>query len=112
MRIVGAGPAGQLLLHTLHLQGVESVVLEKNSRNDVEAIIKAGVLEQGTVDLMNEIGAGQRMMKEGFHHEGIIRRSVLASNFGLRVARAINYAVCCVSSRANFGSTEAMRCDA
>jgi 2-polyprenyl-6-methoxyphenol hydroxylase-like FAD-dependent oxidoreductase len=56
--IVGAGPAGLLLSHILHLQGIESIVLEKNSRNDVEAIIKAGVLEQGTVDLMNEIGDG------------------------------------------------------
>ena len=72
--IIGAGPAGLLLSHILHLQGIESIVLEKNSRNDVEAIIKAGVLEQGTVDLMNEIGAGERMMKEGFHHEGIILR--------------------------------------
>jgi p-hydroxybenzoate 3-monooxygenase len=72
--IVGAGPAGLLLSHILHLQGIESIVLEKNSRNDVEAIIKAGVLEQGTVDLMNEIGAGERMMREGFHHEGIILR--------------------------------------
>ena len=72
--IIGAGPAGLLLSHILHLQGIESIILEKNSRNDVEAIIKAGVLEQGTVDLMNEIGAGERMMKEGFHHDGIILR--------------------------------------
>jgi p-hydroxybenzoate 3-monooxygenase len=72
--IVGAGPAGLLLSHILHLQGIESIILEKNSRNDVEAIIKAGVLEQGTVDLLNEIGVGERMMKEGFHHEGIILR--------------------------------------
>ena len=72
--IVGAGPAGLLLSHILHLQGIESIVLERSSRNDVEAIIKAGVLEQGTVDLMNEIGAGERMMNEGFHHEGIILR--------------------------------------
>src|ERR1700752_4251306 len=72
--IVGAGPAGLLLSHILHLQGIASIVLEKNSRNDVEAIIKAGVLEQGTVDLMNEIGAGERMMKEGFHHHGIVLR--------------------------------------
>src|SRR4029077_11556276 len=72
--IVGAGPAGLLLSHILHLQGIESVILEKNSRDTVEAIIKAGVLEQGTVDLMNEIGAGERMMKEGFHHDGIILR--------------------------------------
>jgi p-hydroxybenzoate 3-monooxygenase len=72
--IIGAGPAGLLLSHILHLHGIQSVVLERNSRDDVEAIIKAGVLEQGTVDLMNEIGAGDRMMKEGFHHEGIILR--------------------------------------
>ena len=72
--IIGAGPAGLLLSHILHLQGIESIIVEKNSRNDVEAIIKAGVLEQGTVDLMNEIGAGERMMKEGFHHDGIILR--------------------------------------
>jgi len=63
-----------LLSHILHLQGVESVILEKNSRDHVEAIIKAGVLEQGTVDLMNGIGAGKRMMQEGVHHEGIVLR--------------------------------------
>jgi p-hydroxybenzoate 3-monooxygenase len=72
--IVGAGPAGLSLSHLLHLQGIESIVLEKNSRDDVEAIIKAGVLEQGTVDMMNEMGAGERMMKEGLRHEGIILR--------------------------------------
>src|SRR6202165_5226600 len=72
--IVGAGPAGLLLSHILHLEGIESVVLERHTRDDVEAIIKAGVLEQGTVDLMNQIGAGERMMREGFHHEGIILR--------------------------------------
>ena len=72
--IIGAGPAGLLLSHILHLQGIESIVLEKSSRNTVEAIIKAGVLEQGTVDLMNQIGAGDRMMKEGLAHEGIIMR--------------------------------------
>ena len=72
--IIGAGPAGLLLSHILHLQGIKSIVLEKNSREDVEAIIKAGVLEQGTVDLMNQIGTGERMMKEGLHHDGIILR--------------------------------------
>jgi p-hydroxybenzoate 3-monooxygenase len=72
--IIGAGPAGLLLSHILHLQGIESIIVEKNGRSDVEAIIKAGVLEQGTVDLMNKIGAGERMMKEGFHHDGIILR--------------------------------------
>ena len=53
--IIGAGPSGLLLSHILHLQGIESVVLERQSRDDIEAIIRAGVLEQGTVDLMNEI---------------------------------------------------------
>jgi len=72
--IIGAGPAGLLLSHILHLQGIESIVLEKSSRDDVEAIIKAGVLEQGTVDLMIAIGAGERLMKEGMRHEGIILR--------------------------------------
>ncbi|MBV9644358.1 MAG: 4-hydroxybenzoate 3-monooxygenase [Verrucomicrobia bacterium] len=72
--IIGAGPAGLLLSHILHLQGIESVVLERQRRDDIEAIIRAGALEQGTVDLMNEIGAGERMMKEGFRHEGIILR--------------------------------------
>ena len=72
--IIGAGPAGLLLSHILHLHGIESVVLERHSRGDVEAIIKAGVLEQGTVDLLNGIGAGERMMREGLRHDGIVLR--------------------------------------
>ena len=58
--IIGAGPAGLFLSHILHLQGIDSVVLERHSREDIEAIIRAGVLEQGTVDLMNEISAYAR----------------------------------------------------
>src|ERR1700686_2229879 len=54
--IVGAGPAGLLLSHLLHLQGIESVVLEVRSRNEIEGTIRAGVLEQGTVDLLTESG--------------------------------------------------------
>jgi len=72
--IVGAGPAGLLLAHLLRLQGVESVVLETRSREDVEATIRAGVLEQGTVDVLNESGVGARMMREGFVHHGIVLR--------------------------------------
>jgi len=72
--IVGAGPAGLLLAVMLRLQGIESIVVEKNSRSTVEAVIKAGVLEQGTVDLMNEIGAGARMMQQGFRHDGVVLR--------------------------------------
>jgi p-hydroxybenzoate 3-monooxygenase len=69
--IVGAGPAGLLLSHLLYLEGIESVVLESRSRDYVEARIRAGVLEQGTVDLLIETGIGDRMKKEGMVHHGI-----------------------------------------
>jgi len=69
--IVGAGPAGLLLSHLLHLSGVDSVVLESRSRAEIEATLRAGVLEQGTVDLLRECGLGERMMREGFIHQGI-----------------------------------------
>jgi p-hydroxybenzoate 3-monooxygenase len=72
--IVGAGPAGLLLAHLLRLEGVESVVLETRSREEIEATIRAGVLEQGTVDMLRESGVGERMMREGFVHHGIILR--------------------------------------
>jgi len=68
--IVGAGPAGLLLAQLLHLRGIESVIVESRSREAIEATIRAGVLEQGTVDLMAEIGAGERLRREGFVHEG------------------------------------------
>src|SRR5918912_3145276 len=69
--IVGAGPAGLVLAHLLHLEGVESVVLEDRSRDYVEHRIRAGVLEQNTVDLLNETGVGDRMNREGMVHHGI-----------------------------------------
>ena len=72
--IIGAGPAGLLLSQLLSLKGIASVVIENRSRDAIEATIRAGVLEQGTVDLMNEIGAGERMNREGFLHEGIYLR--------------------------------------
>ena len=68
--IVGAGPAGLLLSHMLHLRGIDSVIVESRSREAIEATIRAGVLEQGTVDLMTEIGAGERLKREGFVHHG------------------------------------------
>lgn len=68
--IVGAGPAGLMLSHLLHLQGIESVVVEGRSRADIEATIRAGVLEQGTVDLMVQTGVGDRLKREGFVHHG------------------------------------------
>ena len=69
--IVGAGPAGLLLSHLLHLAGIESVVLEVRSRAEIEGTIRAGVLEQGTVDVLREIGVGERLAREGFTHHGI-----------------------------------------
>ncbi len=68
--IIGAGPAGLLLSHLLHLQGIESIVLEMRSRTDIEATIRAGVLEQGSMDILNEAGVGERMRREGALHHG------------------------------------------
>jgi p-hydroxybenzoate 3-monooxygenase len=72
--IVGAGPAGLLLSHLLHLDGIASVLIETRSREEIEATIRAGVLEQGTVDLLAQSGVGERMKREGFRHEGIYLR--------------------------------------
>ncbi|MGI8896122.1 MAG: 4-hydroxybenzoate 3-monooxygenase [Casimicrobiaceae bacterium] len=69
--IVGAGPAGLLLSHLLHLQGIESIVIEARTRDEIEGTIRAGVLEQGTVDLLTEIGVADRLKREGFVHHGI-----------------------------------------
>lgn len=69
--IIGAGPAGLLLSHLLHLEGITSVVLERQSHAHVEARIRAGVLEQGTVDLLVETGLGDRLKREGLVHHGI-----------------------------------------
>jgi len=69
--IIGAGPAGLLLGHLLHRAGVDTVILEDCSREHVEARIRAGVLEQGTVELLDEAGIGERMRRQGLVHHGI-----------------------------------------
>ncbi len=69
--IVGAGPAGLLLAHLLRQQGIDSIVIESRSRAYVESRIRAGVLEQGTVDILNESGVGARLQREGLIHHGI-----------------------------------------
>jgi p-hydroxybenzoate 3-monooxygenase len=69
--IVGAGPAGLVLSQLLYLHGIESVVLENRSRQYVEERVRAGVLEQGTVDLLTQMGVGERMKREGLVHYGI-----------------------------------------
>jgi p-hydroxybenzoate 3-monooxygenase len=60
-----------VLAHLLHLEGIDSVVLEDRSREYVEQRVRAGVLEQGTVDLLHEIGVGERLGREGLVHDGI-----------------------------------------
>jgi p-hydroxybenzoate 3-monooxygenase len=69
--IVGAGPAGLVLAHLLHLQGIESVVIESRSRKYIEERIRAGLLEQGTADLLIETGVGKRLQREALTHHGI-----------------------------------------
>jgi p-hydroxybenzoate 3-monooxygenase len=69
--IVGAGPAGSLLAWILRLRGIESIVIEARSREYVEQRIRAGVLEQGTVDLLIKAGVGDRLQKEHMHHRGV-----------------------------------------
>ena len=69
--IVGAGPAGLLLAHLLHLEGIESVVLEARSRDYVEHRVRAGLLEQDTVDLLVDTGVGERLQREALVHHGI-----------------------------------------
>jgi len=69
--IIGAGPAGLLLSLLLAREGIDSIVLESRSREDVESTIRAGVLEQGTVDLLTDMGLAERMQREGAVHHGI-----------------------------------------
>jgi len=69
--IVGAGPAGLLLSHLLDLEGIESVVLEDRSREYVENRVRAGVLEQGTVELLTDTGLGDRLHREALVHRGL-----------------------------------------
>jgi p-hydroxybenzoate 3-monooxygenase len=69
--IIGAGPAGLLLAHLLSAKGIDVVVLERRSRAHCESRVRAGVLEQGTVDTLVEAGLGERMLAEGHVHHGI-----------------------------------------
>jgi p-hydroxybenzoate 3-monooxygenase len=69
--IIGAGPAGLLLARLLHLQGISSVILESRSRDYVENRVRAGLLEQGSVDLMVASGVGERLQRECMAHDGL-----------------------------------------
>jgi p-hydroxybenzoate 3-monooxygenase len=72
--IIGGGPAGLLLSHLLHLQGIDSVVLEARSREYCENRIRAGLMEHDAAQLMRDIGLGERMDRIGLVHEGIVLR--------------------------------------
>src|SRR3954462_347041 len=69
--IAGAGPAGLMLSRLLHLRGIDSVVLESRDRAYVERRQRAGMLEQGTVDVLRGAGAGERLDREGLTHHGL-----------------------------------------
>ena len=80
--IIGGGPSGLLLSQVLDLAGIDSVILERRSRAHVLGRIRAGVLEQRTVDLLRAAGVGDRVDREGFIHEGIY---LARRNRGFRV---------------------------
>lgn len=80
--IVGAGPAGLLLAHLLHRHGIDSVVLERQTRDYVERRIRAGVLEHGTVELLERAGLADRLLKERMIHDGL---ELLFDRVGYRV---------------------------
>jgi p-hydroxybenzoate 3-monooxygenase len=69
--IVGAGPAGLMLSHLLHLEGIDSVILENRSRDYIESRIRAGLIEQWANDLLIDTGVGARMQREGMFHNGV-----------------------------------------
>lgn len=69
--IVGAGPAGLLLSHLLSMSGIESVVIDQRSREEIETTIRAGILEQGTVEVLESTGASDRVRTAGSRHDGI-----------------------------------------
>jgi p-hydroxybenzoate 3-monooxygenase len=91
--IVGAGPAGLMLGHLLHLAGIDSTIIENRSQDYVIERVRAGVLEQSTVDLMVESGVGSRLLSEAMYHDGIYfnvfgqrRRIDMAELTGRRIA--------------------------
>ncbi len=69
--IVGAGPAGLMLSHLLHLEGIELIIIENRSRDYIEGRIRAGLIEQWARDLLIDTGVGERMQREGLSHDGI-----------------------------------------
>ena len=90
--ILGAGPSGLLLSHLLDRSGVSHVVLELRSREHVLSRIRAGVLEQGTIDVLDSVGLGERARREGFVHEGVALSSgdeTFRVDFRARTGKAV-----------------------
>lgn len=69
--IIGAGPAGLLLAHLLHLEGIESIVIEDKSRHYIENRLRAGLLEQESADILVDTGVGERLLRERMLHHGL-----------------------------------------
>jgi p-hydroxybenzoate 3-monooxygenase len=69
--IIGAGPSGLLLGQLLHLKGIDSVILESRNQEYVVDRVRAGVLEQFTADFMDALGVGERLHRDGMHHEDV-----------------------------------------
>ena len=69
--IVGAGPAGLMLSHLLHLEGIDSIILENRSRSYIEGRIRAGLIEHWARDLLIDTGVGERLQRESLFHHGI-----------------------------------------
>ncbi len=100
--IIGGGPSGLLLSQLLNLAGIETVVLERQSRAHVLSRIRAGVLEQGTVDLLTRAGVGARMMREGHRHAGCVL------THDQQMIR-IDFAAACGAEVMVYGQTEVTR---
>ena len=80
--IIGGGPSGLLLSQLRHLQGIDSILLERRTRDYVLGRIRAGVLESGTTELLQQAGVGARMAREGFVHDGTY---IALQNRGFRI---------------------------
>lgn len=101
--IIGSGPAGLFLAHLLHQQGIASIIVERQSRAHVEARIRAGVLEQGTAQLLRSLNLGERMDREGLVHHGF------SLAFGGRQERIDLHGLTRGSSVLIYGQTEVTR---
>ena len=87
--IIGGGPSGLLLSQVLMNAGIDTIIIEKHSKEHVLSRIRAGVLEQGTVDILETVGVGTRIKKEGFKHEGTVISSEKKS-FRISFKEAVN----------------------